>query len=444
MVWASIKTIARRPIYGSREVGGYVRNYSTVMGYPLAHGSKAFIRGTAPEFMRRFSDVVFFASRDKNASSQVLKWFRHGFLDRERTLVVGKILHPAISLEHIREFEGAELNYLFYHFIRDLDFTSARSVLYPYNTQWNPSVVRQRGPQHIFLGHGDSDKAGSTNPMLRLYDRILVSGQLAVERLLSAGIVNAEDVLSGRVVRIGMPYLPSVRQDLATSGQHILYAPTWEGSDGEQYSSLRAGYGRELLSFLLTNTRSNIIFRPHPSTGIRRPEYRAYLQEIVREFQHSPRFQLHVESTAHNAVTFVTGARTRHCTLEASLQDAKWVLADISSVASSAVHYEVPFVLLHDGDSFAAFDGISRFAAAHLRIGEPPGNKLSLLCSEARHADAVAAVRAAREFCSGVEPYLVDLPYEAWMARILAETKQDTTERLSRSEHKGAIHGVRS
>ena len=54
---------------------------------------------------------------------------------------------------------------------------SARVALYPANTGKNLHMIRNRGVAHVFVGHGDSDKAASSNPFVRVYNQEWVAGQ---------------------------------------------------------------------------------------------------------------------------------------------------------------------------------------------------------------------------------------------------------------------------
>lgn len=392
----------RGPTYGVRAGTGYDRNYITARGYALPLQGRGHLAG--PEVTRRFRDVVFFASRDPNAPAQLLKWFRYGFLDRAQTLIVGKVLGRSALPAHIAAFEREGMNYLFYRYVRDLDLSGTRAVFYPYNTIHNPALVNQAGPQHIFLGHGDSDKAGSSHPMIRLYDRIFVSGQLSAERLLAARIVNPYDLVSDRVVRIGMPYLPAA--DDAQARNYVLYAPTWEGAEGQQYSSLQGGYGHDLVRSLLEHTRHDVVFRPHPSTGSRDSGYKTFVQDIVAAFSSSPRFRVHMDDFEQHALQKSAVRLAERCKFEQSLTGARCVITDVSSVISAAVDGVVPFAIVRERGQPEG-QGLAAFAFVELLRGEKPSERLvSVLNSDAALEDSRERLREARERCVGVEDYL--------------------------------------
>jgi hypothetical protein len=270
-----------------------VRSYRRI-GPALIH--RVLRGGPSPtEVMRRYPYLVYSDSADPNSAAQLIKWFRYGFLRPESSLVVARFYYGAAS-EQIRQLESEGISYLFFWPFDVLDLSQARVVLYPYHTNTNQILIKRRGPVHVFIGHGDSDKVGSVNPLTRIYDHIFVSGDLTIQRLCDARVVNPYDVAEGRLVRVGMPYLaPVSEEDLKPprSG-YVLYAPTWEGIDGTQcYSSLEAGYGERLVSWLLLNTELDVVFRPHPSTGRKSPAFLDFIAAIWKKHQRHPRFHVH-------------------------------------------------------------------------------------------------------------------------------------------------------
>ncbi len=190
--------------------------------------------------------------------------------------------------------------------IEQLVTPSTRVALYPANSTLNIHLLRDNRLSHVFIGHGDSDKAGSASPFSRAYDRIWVSGQAAIDRYVAAGVEIPED----RFDVVGRPPLsPKLRamdRDMATaaSGEGggplerldselaaidrggpapttILYAPTWEGYFEEaNYSSLEV-MGVELVTAILEHFPAiRIIFKPHPMSGHRRPGAKTAIDDV--------------------------------------------------------------------------------------------------------------------------------------------------------------------
>ena len=105
---------------------------------------------------------------------------------------------------------------------------SVRVALFPANTAKNLHMLRVPGIGHVFIGHGDSDKAASFNPYTKVYDEVWVAGQAGRDRYLRAQVgVRDEDI-----VEVGRPQLTGIRPAGDRPADRmftVLYAPTWEG-----------------------------------------------------------------------------------------------------------------------------------------------------------------------------------------------------------------------
>ena len=164
--------------------------------------------------------------------------------------------------------------------LTDLDeliVPSARGVFYVNNAMRNNHMVRYSQLTHIQLLHGESDKASSATPIIRMYDRDFVAGQAAIDRFEKFGVSMPPDIF--RIV--GRPQVEDVDGERGPIGEleerSVLYAPTWLGYQAEtNYSSL--GAGPAIVRGLL-DRGCTVIFRPHPYSS-RSPELRAACEEI--------------------------------------------------------------------------------------------------------------------------------------------------------------------
>lgn len=235
---------------------------------------------------------------------------------------------------------------------------STRVALYPANGTLNVHLQRDKRLAHVFIGHGDSDKAGSANPYTQSYDQVWVSGQAGIDRYHSMGV----DIPMERFVVVGRPPLsPRVRTAAAAhfvarhaaaghtpplerlhaelerhdSGEPphtILYAPTWEGYfEDSDYSSIES-MGLDLVDAVVEHLPGvRIIFKPHPLTGHRRPELLDIVEAIRRRLAAAPD---HHPSTAEHP--------------DVDLYDwfdlADLLIADVSSVITDFMMWNRPFV----------------------------------------------------------------------------------------------------
>lgn len=403
--------------------GGYERSFVWLGGYPQSVAWKRPL-GSAIDVILRYEHVAYCDSRDPNSAAQVLKWFRYGFFPKQSTIVVTR-LYLAVAGKQIRQFEAEGVAYVLFWPFHAVDFRSARAVFYPYHTNTNQIMIKTSGPVHVFTGHGDSDKAGSVNPMTRMYDHVLVSGDLTIRRLQEARVMNPYDAAEGRMIRVGMPYLEPIPDTalLPPGGGYILYAPTWEGVERrQQHSSLEGGFGLELLGHLLEHTAAHVVFRPHPSTGQKLDEYRRHAQAIIARYQGHPRFHVQgdIGSTVPPDSAFEhSSAFTRRCSPGESLLGAKWVVSDVSSMLSAALYAGRPVIVVKKSDlpePKSRTDVLSELGGLSIEHGTLPD--ISMF-SESSHADALLRVHAERKRCVSHEPYLSDLPRERWVSAIV-------------------------
>lgn len=146
-----------------------------------------------------------------------------------------------------------------------------KACFYPSNTGNNIHLLRFNHFDHIFIGHGDSDKSASAHKFFRVYDAIWVAGQAHIDRFKNAGF----EPRHLNFVKVGRPNL---REILLRSEKpwrdrvfihNILYLPTWEGTFEEQnYSStLLSG---ELIRCVKNRFDVDMSIKFHPMTGNRK------------------------------------------------------------------------------------------------------------------------------------------------------------------------------
>lgn len=159
---------------------------------------------------------------------------------------------------------------------------SFRGFLYIGTKAENFRVVNSfGGKQHIWLGHGESDKVYNAFRTASLYDSMFLARYEAVRRYPRA----IRRWVAAGACAIGTPILDGAVKDPWTRPRpirSILYAPTWEGhSERADYQSLES-VGPALINALpeLTRRGITVVMRPHPSTGARRPELRAIRDAI--------------------------------------------------------------------------------------------------------------------------------------------------------------------
>ncbi|GAA2257506.1 hypothetical protein GCM10010145_27270 [Streptomyces ruber] len=147
-----------------------------------------------------------------------------------------------------------------------LENSTLRTMLHPANAAKTSQVLRIPTIKHAFINHGESDKLSSCNPYAKAYDEVWVAGPAARERYALAD-VGVEDK---DVVEVGRPQLAPIRPySGAPTGPYttVLYAPTWEGWDGNPGNTSVVLAGENVVRGLLADERVRLLYKPHPLTG---------------------------------------------------------------------------------------------------------------------------------------------------------------------------------
>ncbi|OIV35563.1 hypothetical protein BIV57_20785 [Mangrovactinospora gilvigrisea] len=165
--------------------------------------------------------------------------------------------------------------------LMNLDTTSLRTVLYPANVGKNVHMIREPIPKHVFVGHGDSDKAASVNPFSKAYDEVWTAGRAGRDRYALAEVgVRDEDI-----VEVGRPQL----RGITTAAEHetgemptVLYAPTWENwTDGPGGASPVVAGENIVRALLEAEKPVRVLYKKHPLIGTRSPAAKQVHERIV-------------------------------------------------------------------------------------------------------------------------------------------------------------------
>ncbi len=147
-----------------------------------------------------------------------------------------------------------------------LENSTLKMMLHPANAAKTSQVLRIPTLKHAFINHGESDKLSSCNPYAKAYDEVWVAGSAARERYADAEVgVEGKDI-----VEVGRPQLAPIRPySGAPTGAYttVLYAPTWEGWDGNPGNTSVVMAGENLVRQLLADENVRLLYKPHPMTG---------------------------------------------------------------------------------------------------------------------------------------------------------------------------------
>ncbi|MGW2638729.1 hypothetical protein [Streptomyces sp. NPDC001348] len=165
-----------------------------------------------------------------------------------------------------------------------LEQSTLKMLIHPSNSGKTSQVLRIPTIKHAFVNHGESDKLSSCNPYAKAYDEVWVAGPAARERYALAAVgVDDRDV-----VEIGRPQLDVIEPYAgAPTGTYttVLYAPTWEGWDGNPGNTSVVEAGENIVRALLADPGVRLLYKPHPLTGSVDPRAgaaNARIQEMIR------------------------------------------------------------------------------------------------------------------------------------------------------------------
>lgn len=162
-----------------------------------------------------------------------------------------------------------------------LNDNKPKVLLYPNQNTRNFYASRYAGGVHVWVSHGESDKAYMFQNTLKRYDLYFASGEVAAERVAK----HLRGFNPDRIQLIGRPQLGdshAMPSDFiaAPNSLKVFYAPTWEGvTRATRYSSI-ASHGLEIVQQLLA-AGHQVVYRPHPLSGTRDPEIARANQEII-------------------------------------------------------------------------------------------------------------------------------------------------------------------
>jgi PHD/YefM family antitoxin component YafN of YafNO toxin-antitoxin module len=239
------------------------------------------LEGRAPLTSRRFVIGLYFAGPAVDLY-QVRQWYEP-LLELSRSWPVVILSRDASASSVLLDESPVPVAYLAAD--RDLDaFVEAhplRVVLYAGHDAGNFAMLGHGRRWHVFIGHGESDRADAVTNHVKVYDYDLVAGDAAIDRLHRA--LWDYDV-PARAIPIGRPQADHCAGSVpypADDRTVVLYAPTWEGEcPAESYGSL-VSHGRALVREVLASGAHRLVYRPHPRTGTLDAGHEAAHREVV-------------------------------------------------------------------------------------------------------------------------------------------------------------------
>lgn len=229
-----------------------------------------FCRGKEQD-ISKYKYFIFINSKVTNIIDQVYPPFQKGFFPKDKVLIVYK--HYFESVKYIqRDLKKYGLEGHCIINLRDIPSVENAIWFYTHNSMYNFAVINKNlYSKHVWIGHGDSEKIAYYKKMIRVFDYILVTGDLAIERFIKHDVFRKEE--SYKFIRIGKAALCSVLPSSNKSSEKaLLFTSTWEGAmEEENYSTMHLPKENALFVSKIINMLelSTVVIKLHPNTGIR-------------------------------------------------------------------------------------------------------------------------------------------------------------------------------
>lgn len=225
---------------------------------------------------------IYIDTKILGAVEQLLGYFKSNVFNNNACI--------AIYIKYYKEnykvvsklFKEHNIKYKFIKKYSDISFEDGKTVFYLFNAQSNCRMVAFRNVSHVFITHGESNKKSSVKPIVRIYDHVVTSGQVGIDRYLKAGIFTKSDIEDNRVIRLGNTFVGQNNYSYDENSHTLLYAPTWEGGvPDENFSSITDNIDKLLLRIAKDTHIKKIVIQLHPNLGHRDKSYIMLIDNLL-------------------------------------------------------------------------------------------------------------------------------------------------------------------
>ncbi|MDT9452034.1 hypothetical protein [Escherichia coli] len=177
---------------------------------------------------------IYIDTKIKGAFEQLIRYFQSQVFNNKDCISVFCKYYKEIEHLAVEVFNKHNITFKFIKKNSDLSFIKGKIVFYLFNAQSNCRVVANRDLIHVFVTHGESHKLASVKPIIRIYDYVITSGDVGVDRYLKSGIFTQYDINNGKVLKLGDTFIGSNIFKYESNSHSLVYAPTWEGGVPEE------------------------------------------------------------------------------------------------------------------------------------------------------------------------------------------------------------------
>lgn len=299
---------------------------------------------------------IYIDSKIEGTIDQLMGYFQANIFDADACICVYFKYYKDIEKYIKNKFSSSSIRFKFIRKNSDLVLENHKVVFYLFNSQSNCRVVAHRHLTHIFVTHGESHKLASIKPIIRIYDFVVTSGQVGVERFLKSGVFNTYNILEEkRVLPMGNTFIGQNQYSYSVQSSSLLYAPTWEGGvSSENYSSIGVKALQTLRMVVEKENIKNLYIQPHPNLGHRDRRYISDLNSMMKSLS-----QLKIRIIVLLPVVHLQDRlKFRACKLIATHKikniQLRAAIVDISAMEMQLINKHIPTLVLCDQRSLAS------------------------------------------------------------------------------------------
>ena len=363
--------------------------------------------------------VVYFADKKVNLY-QMRQWYKPlGELAKHaQVAIIGRSAVATLTLMdeapvpvvYLRTTEDLE------SFLREQD---VRVALYVNQNARNFQMFRYGGISHVFINHGESDKAYMRSNQHKAYDYAFVAGEAARVRLADAlweYDVDKRTFVIGRPQADHLGATPPFPDDGRTS---VLYSPTWEGDRGSMGYGSVVTHGVALTRALLAESRFRLVYRPHPRSGLVDPAYARANREIIAAIARANA----ADPTAHHIVD--EGGE-----LDWQLSATDVAITDVSAMVYDRLATGRPLLVTRPADPLADVDETGYLSACEWLYADAAGDIVATV-DRVLHSDEarVSLDYWVQRHFGDVTPGAATERFHAAIAELLARSDREFAER---------------
>ncbi|WP_407306619.1 hypothetical protein [Acinetobacter sp.] len=295
---------------------------------------------------------IYIDSKIEGTIDQLITYFQTDIFNPDDCICIYFKYYKDIEKYIKKRLSPRRIKYKFIRKNSDLDFSSNKVVFYLFNAQSNCKITARRDLTHIFVTHGESHKLASIKPIIRIYDFVITSGQVGIERFLKASIFNSYNIHhEHRVLTMGDTFIGQNAYVFASDSQSLLYAPTWEGGIPEEnYASIGVQATKILSHIIQQYGIKKLYIQPHPNLGHRDKGYLFHFKKMMNELKKSPVKIVLVKSQVkladhwfYRGYTLISQSYKPEIKISAAV-------TDISAMEMQLINKKIPTLVLFEQD----------------------------------------------------------------------------------------------